>query len=142
MNNLIVIAGALVLMAFSCETNTTDDLKPNTACETVTLVEDLGSLKTDDFAIDSVAIKDNCLHVWVMYGGGCGGADFKMYQSKLVMQSYPPQLTMKLTLDDKDFCKALIGKELSYDLSTARIENKGSVILRLEGFKQSIRYDY
>lgn len=108
------------------------------------LSNDLSSIRTDEFDIDTAYVEDNCLKVSVAYGGGTSpsAVKFVMYQGKQVAESIPPQRWLKLTLDDQDYAKAIIRRELSYDLTSTKIDTKGAVLLNLEGYDKRLLYQY
>jgi hypothetical protein len=127
------------LMAFSCEE---DPLKSK--CEAMVLTNDLAGVRTDEYSIDTAYVEGNCLKLRVAYGGGAGASavKFEMYQGKQVAESIPPQRWLKLVLDDQDYAKAIIRRELSYDLTSTKVDTKGAVLLNLEGYNKRLLYQY
>ncbi|MEE4260983.1 MAG: hypothetical protein V2I62_14555 [Bacteroidales bacterium] len=96
----------------------------------------LDSLATDHFNIDSIAMKDQTLFVYVTYGGGCGDADFEMFYKPQVMAVMPHRNALYLKLTDHDPCRELIQKKLVYDLSFFNKEAKsGGVIFSLDKYE-------
>lgn len=140
-NILVVSCFALVSLGVSCQNN--DDITPSDAkdCEEIAVQKDLDLLTTDPFHIDTAYVENNCLKLKVNYGGGCGNVSFKMYRNTVVFESYPPQTMIKLTLDDKDGCKALIYKDLSYSLAEIKQQIGKPVLLRLENYKHFVLYE-
>ncbi|MEJ2595835.1 MAG: hypothetical protein P8100_12090 [bacterium] len=75
------------------------------------------SLRMDPFQIDSLRIEEQCLDIFVSYGGGCGEVRFNMYYTQKVQHSFPPQTTLYLAFEDNDHCRAIERKKLTFDLS-------------------------
>ena len=63
--------------------------------------------KSDDFDLVEARIEDDCLLITVRYGGGCGEVDFDLIANEGESLSLPPQIQMRLVLDDNDNCKVV-----------------------------------
>ncbi len=96
----------------------------------------------DSFSFKSVEINQNCLTLSVEYGGGCGDVEFKLIDSDLVMESTPPQRNIRLSLNDRDYCKAMITKKLFFDLTPIQVVEGGKIILHLTDWEEQILYNY
>ncbi len=97
----------------------------------------------DDFDFVSAEIKGDCLEVTVQYGGGCGDATFLLIGEEKLNQSLPPQRPIVISLDDQDYCKALVTKTISFDLTNLREENYDEVQLILDGLSRTpLLYKY
>ena len=111
-------------------------------CEPVVLTQDLDQLQSDWFVIDSAYVQDNCLKIQVAYGGGGGGeVFFELHRSNQLFQSLPQQLPIRLTLVDRDFGKAMIYKEISFDLTEIAQVTGKPVLLKLQDYELPIRYE-
>jgi len=96
--------------------------------------EPFEDLKTDYFDIDSMAVENQKLAVFVSYGGGCGEVDFNMYYKPQMMAVMPHRSNLFLTLADNDPCRSVVSKKLLFDLSVFNKEAKtGGIILNLNG---------
>jgi len=94
------------------------------------------SLKTDYFDIDSIAMNDQTLFVFVTYGGGCGDVNFEMFYKPQFMTVMPHRNSLLLKLTDNDPCRELVQKKLIYDLSTFNEEAKsGGVVFILDKYE-------
>ena len=96
----------------------------------------------DSYEFKNVEIIHNCLNITIEYGGGCGEVEFNLIDSELVMESYPPQRNIKLSFKDEDYCKALIRKQVSFDLTPIQIIGINKVILHLDNWEKAISYTY
>ena len=117
------------------------------------------SLETGDFFADQVFIREaeiegDVLSLRVQFGGGCRTHDFYLVASSLFMESEPPQVNVLLSHDGHgDLCRAFLTEDLAFDLGPLKRKDlegftgapgteSGSLILRLEGHDEPIRYDY
>lgn len=95
--------------------------------------------------IDSAYISGNNLMVTVKYGGGCEKHDFRLEGQTAISKSLPPIRSIRVVhTGKKDMCKALIIKNLQFDLTElAYTKEEGSQIkLSLEGYKEQLMYTY
>lgn len=130
------------ILIYSCEEGTSVDL---TSCPEK-VIYDTAMYNHgfyDSFAYDSVWIEGDCLKANVLYGGGCGDVLFQLVWDGAVMESYPVQVRLKLSFMDNDLCKALIHKDLAYDISMLKVGGSNhKVIVHLEGWKGPLIYNY
>ncbi len=96
----------------------------------------------DSFDFINVEIIQNCLKLTIEYGGGCGDIELKLISSEMVMESYPPQINIRLSLKDEDDCKANIKKEISFDLTPINKLVNDQVILNIKNWDESILYSF
>jgi hypothetical protein len=137
-----MISLLLAVLLFSCENGTEVKL---TSCPEK-LIYDTAMYNHgfyDSFAFDSVWIEGDCLKANVLYGGGCGDILFQMYWDGAVMESYPVQVRLKLSFMDNDLCKALMHKDLAYDISMLKVGGSNhKVIIHVDGWDESLIYNY
>ena len=96
----------------------------------------------DEFYFQSATIEGNCLKLMVRYGGGCEAVIFQLYDASSIMKSLPLQRNIRLSLEDNDFCEALVTEELNYDLTPLQVDGYSEVILNLQGYEASLLYSY
>lgn len=130
----------LGFLFFSCKgtkktTETSQIIKPaSDKISLYTLPSD--SLKTDFFNIDSIAMKDQTLFVFITYSGGCGDVKFEMFYKPQVLTVMPHRNSLLLKLTDDDPCRELIQKKLAYDLSIFNAEaQSGGVVFNLDKYE-------
>ncbi|MEL7530206.1 MAG: hypothetical protein AAFN10_02800 [Bacteroidota bacterium] len=97
---------------------------------------------SDDFELVEARIEDDCLLITVRYGGGCGEVDFDLIAIEGETLSLPPQIPMRLVLDDNDNCEALITDEIGFDVSEIKNSGSGTHMFKLEGLSEMIEYSY
>jgi hypothetical protein len=118
-------------------------------CDSVVFVPlDLIDYKTDPFEMKGVSIVDNNLMLQVQYGGGCGEADFSLLVNEAFMESSPVQVQAVVIFNDNDMCKAIVTRELCFDLTelaelyqASYQTSHGSIIIRISGYS-SVLYTF
>jgi len=96
----------------------------------------------DEFYFQSATIEGNCLKLVVRYAGGCEAVIFQLYDAASILKSLPLQRNIRLSLEDNDFCEALVTEELNYDLTPLQVDGYSEVILNLQGYEGGILYSY
>ena len=96
----------------------------------------------DEFYFQSATIDGNCLQLTVRYGGGCEDVIFQLFDASSILKSLPIQRNIRLSLEDNDFCEALVTQELSYDLTPLQVDGYSEIILNLQNFAESLVYNY
>ncbi len=136
----------LILISISaCLTMSCDDIHclPDTECPAIiennTLYE---QSPEDEYFLDTLWIEGDFMHIGVRYGGGCGEAFFKLITPGNLFQPQPPVVMVKLSLDDRDWCEALVYEELCYDLSLLQKWDSNKVDIRLKGIDETWEYQY
>ena len=102
-----------------------------------------------DLIIENAVVKQNRLKLTIRYGGGCGTVENKLFTCGHFMESNPVQLAIALSHKDNDPCKALIEKQLDFDLSPLAdlyninyVEQDKVIILRLNDFDKALHFEF
>lgn len=136
----------MILEGESILSNISDDDKspiPAGSSEPIILSNDLFENAPDDyFTIDTVWFEAGQLNIITRYGGGCGETAWKLIASEEVAESYPVQMSMRLSLRDDDSCEALLIATLGYDLSPLHAIGGDKISLNLQGWDKPILYEY
>jgi hypothetical protein len=95
----------------------------------------------DSFSIDDMQIEDNCLKI-KFCASGCNGSTWivKLIDSGVIAESNPCQRILRLSLDNKELCDALITRELSFNIEDLQIHGDNRVQLNVSG--HWILYEY
>ncbi len=95
------------------------------------------------FELDGMEMLGHELHLSVRYSGGCEEHEFKLYSNNIYAKSYPPQLTLFLEhIDNNDRCRAMIMKEIVFDVSGIEYPGTSEVVIRLNNTEETIQYKY
>ena len=77
-----------------------------------------GTSSSDAFNLLDVKIEGTNLLVKVSYSGGCSEHKFNIVWPEVIIQIYPPTISVILNHDNNgDQCEAMITKTLSFDLT-------------------------
>jgi len=132
------------LIAFCCKES--GQVSPE---KDIIISDEFSAFEDSEMMIQKAEIESHTLTLSIQYGGGCGEIDYDLYTSGLFMESNPVQLEVVLSFEDNDMCEALITKDISFDLKPVAAlwknsyrEASGTVILRLKGYSDSIRYNF
>ncbi len=140
---LFFFFGILLSGCNKSESVTIDPPLPSTCDHPVVVDADLyENGPADEFQFQSAVIDGNCLKAVVRYGGGCEIVTFQLIDASAIMESFPIQRNIRLSLEDNDQCEALITQELFYDLTPLQVEGNSKITLNLQGFPESLTYQY
>jgi len=91
--------------------------------------------------IVSMEITGNCLNI-KFNSSGCSGNTWieKLIAQEGIAKSNPPIRGVKLSLDNKEECKALVHKEIAFNIKSLQVEGAKKVQLNVSG--TYILYEY
>jgi len=95
-------------------------------------------------------VTGHVLIVRAEYSGGCAEHRFQLAAGDAFMESFPVQMAVRLLHDDGgDPCDAILSSELGFGLEplaqayeAAYRSSSGTIVLQLEGWSGSLRYDF
>lgn len=94
-------------------------------------------------SIVSAKTEEDILILTLTYHGGKGYHEFDLVFNGIVLKSLPPQVNLFLKhTHTQDNCEKLITRTFKYDLKTLQMGEKGTVIIRLQGFAEKLEYNY
>lgn len=129
----------MIISMFSCKTK-----KSLTKCnqKVISSMEEYQNAPKDDVEIQDVNIDNDCLEI-EFSAGGCDGNSWKvnLINSEISTRSIPPQLSIRLSLENKEICEAFITKKASFDISSLRMGGN-EVILIIDGYAKYVSYKY
>ena len=140
--SLMIICSILLSGCNKSENVNNDSPLPECDISVVVDADLYQNAPADEFYFQSVTIDDNCLKISVQYGGGCEDVIFQLFDASSILKSLPLQRNIRLSLEDNDFCEALITKKLDYDLMPLQVEGYAKIILNLQGFEGNLVYNY
>lgn len=97
---------------------------------------------SDNMIISKAVLQGDCLRI--RFGaGGCNGKSWqtKLVASEKVYYSNPPQVDLRLSLEDNEDCEAFITREISFDVSKLR-SSGGAVLLNVLNADTTLMYEY
>jgi hypothetical protein len=95
----------------------------------------------DQYSIIDLKINGDCLTI-KFSASGCNGNSWttQLIDAGGVAYSFPPQRSLKLSLDNKELCEAIVTKEISFNIKDLQVQGTNKVLLKISG--QSILYEY
>ncbi len=95
------------------------------------------------FQVEAMEMKHSELHLRVVYSGGCEEHLFNLYFNGNYAKSYPPQVSLFLEhIDNNDRCRAMITKELVFDVSGIEYPGTSELKIRLNNTDRTLQYKY
>lgn len=139
--HLVLVFLLLVLMSTRCK-DSLEDIKPSCGEHVVVSEDEYANAPNDYLKIDSVHIDGDCLTI-KFSASGCDGSTWllKLIDADVVMESYPPQRNLRLSLKDDELCKALVSKEVTYNVSDLQL-NYDKIKLNITNSGEQILYEY
>ena len=103
----------------------------------------------DPFMFNSVKLRKDLLFLNVSYGGGCEVHKFVLIATSF-MESYPVQVNIVLSHEDHDDpCDAWITEKMVFNLFPLKKawkeqynKNSGTIIINLQGWEESLSYEF
>ena len=144
MKKTAILLSLGVLLTASCEEREPLDNGSNQpSCDQDVIISptEYENAPNDFVYIGDMNIVGNCLKI-KFTASGCDGKSWvvKLIDNGIVAKSLPEQRTLRLSLDDKEDCRAVITKEVSFNIEDLRVYGSRGVRLNVSG--NSILYEY
>ena len=99
--------------------------------------------ETSNYTINDVTVDGNSLKLSIA-SSGCDGNTWigLLIDAESILESLPVQRQLKLNLVNNEACLAVISKEIEFDISSLQVEGENTVHFNLEGWTESIVYNY
>jgi len=138
---LYFISIALMLCLNSCSKDKDTD---HTSCDYQVIVssDDYNNTSSDQIAISTLEINDNCLKI-SLSASGCDGNTWIVHliASEEILYSDPPQRNIKVYFQNNEICTAVIGKEFTFDITELQVSDN-KVYLNIINSGDQILYEY
>ena len=103
----------------------------------------------DPLTINNIQLQKDLLRFNVSYGGGCEEHEFKLIATSF-MESYPIQVNILLSHEDNDDpCDMWVTETLIFNILPLKKsyqqsynEESGTIVLNIEGWEDSIYYEF
>ncbi|MDX1326673.1 MAG: hypothetical protein R3299_03135 [Arenibacter sp.] len=138
----IVVLALMGKMALGC-TDHDDDAKP-TNCDYGVIIsaDQFEHAPSNRLVINELEIDDDCLRI-NFSSSGCSGETWKvkLIDSDKILESDPPQRTIRLSLKNEELCEAFITTEATFDISNLQVAGN-RVVLNITNSEENILYTY
>lgn len=93
--------------------------------------------------IESVDLTNNCLHI-TYASSGCSGesGEIQLVDQGVIMESFPVQKNIRLSLMNEEECQAVFQKDIWVDISPLQVNGESKINFNLEGWGEQILYEY
>ena len=139
---LALVISTIGLMFTACDDYIETDCF--TACNQQVIIneEEYQNAPDDELEIVNVQLEGDCL-VIRFESGGCDGNSWgiKLIDSEAIMESYPPQRNLRLSLKNQEPCEAIVTKEVAFNVSKLRLEYD-KIKLNITNSGDQILYEY
>jgi len=143
MKALKMIIGLIIIAITIISCNDENDNQPSNCDKDVLISADLYKNAPDDqLTINKVEIVGDCLKI-SFAASGCSGKSWevKLIDAGMIFYSNPPQRPLRLSLKNEELCAAVIGKEMTFDISQLQV-NGNRVLLNITNSGDQILYKY
>lgn len=128
------------LMIWSCSND--DECEFNFDSETLISPEQFENAPADQLTINSLEIDCDNLKINFSSSGCSGDAwEVKLIDSGAILESFPPQRNLRLSLKNNEACLAYITKELTFNISNLQVGGS-QVQLNITNSGETILYRY
>lgn len=139
MKSKILIISLFLVSIFSCEENDVSDDFRN---ESVIIDSNLyNQSESNNYSITNVQLNGDNLTIRIS-SSGCSSDSWKaiLIDANEILESYPVQRKIKLSLENNEACLAVFEKEFTFDISSLK-EDYDTVLLNLKGWDTQINYN-
>ena len=105
--------------------------------------ETYNATETYGYTINDVSIENNNIKITIS-SSGCDGDSWvvSLVDENDVMESAPPQRSLKVSVINEEACLAFITRTYEFDITKLQVENSNEVLLNIEGWQEKIVYNY
>ena len=135
----IIICTLVILSAYSCSKTTLP--AENQDGSLIVSQSVFSNEAPDNYSIKNAYISGDSLIIEIT-SGGCSGKSWvlKVVDSGVVAESYPVQRFIKIFLENKETCKALITRRFAIDIKPLKVPGEERVIINLERWRGVLFY--
>lgn len=130
------------LIATGCKT---ERIEPNPDCPDRVLIsaERYNNSPADELIVMRAAIQGDCLYL-EFSASGCDGStwELRLIDASTIMESYPIQRSIRLSLNNNEDCDAVISREIAFDITPLQLAEYDKIYLNLANSGQQLLYMY
>ena len=130
------------LLFTSCDEDFETDCFSKCPQNVMISAEEYQNAPSDELEIIDVEIDGDCL-VITFTSGGCDGNSWrvKLIDAEVIMESYPPQRNLRLSLLNQEPCDAVVTKAVAYNVSSLQLKYD-KIKLNITNSGDQILYEY
>lgn len=138
---VILLIFSPLFLSIQCKT---EAIEPNPDCPLSVIVSEneYNNAPDDELSIVSASITGDCLNI-EFASSGCDGStwEIKLLDANVIMESYPVQRNLRLSLKNIEECDAVIARSISFDLRPLQL-NYDKILLNLTNSGDQLLYEY
>jgi len=139
-SKFIILIVILFSSFFSCNENDPQEA----SCDNQAIISNaqFNNATSSIITLNSVFINDDCLIVNYS-ASGCDGDTWilNVIDSDGIIETSPPERTIRITLFNNEACLAFLTKEVSFDITALQVDGN-QVILNIVNSNDSVTYNY
>ena len=141
-NKLSLVITILSFWISACDDHAESDCFSACSLSVIISAEEYQNAPDDGLEILSVHIEGDCLIIQ-FESGGCDGNSWevKLIDSEEVMESYPPQRNLRLSLKNEEPCDAVVAKEIAFNVRSLRLDYD-KIKLNITNSGDQVLYEY
>jgi len=135
-----ILTFGLVLTA--CDRDTEGECWSACCQQVIINADEYQNAPNDALEIVNVQLEGDCLRIR-FESGGCDGNSWgiKLIDSEAIMESYPVQRNLRLSLKNEEPCDAIVTKEIAFNVSKLRLEYD-KILLNITNSGDQVLYEY
>ena len=94
------------------------------------------------YQVLSVDLRGNCLALEIGWSGCSEEIEPYLVDSELILESLPVQRSLRLSIGGNQSCDAYFTSRFHYDIHPLQLEEYDLILLNIDGWDESIRYEY
>jgi len=139
---MLLVFTALTILLTACDDIEETDCFEACCIGVIIDAQEYRNAPADELEILNVELAGDCLVIRIE-SGGCDGYswEIKLIDSEAIMESYPPQRNLRLSLKNQEPCDAVVIKERAFNVSNLRLDY-GKIKLNITNSGDQILYEY
>jgi len=142
-DQLLLVISTIGLMLFACDDHSETDCFKACSQPVIINADAYQNAPDDGLQIVNTELEGDCL-VIRFESGGCDGNSWviKLIDSEAVMESFPPQRNLRLSLQNQEPCDAVVTKEIAFNISNLRLAEYDKIKLNITNSADQVLYEY
>lgn len=140
---LLVLGISITSLLFtSCDEDFETDCFTECPQQVIVSTEEYQNTPSDELEIIDIQLAGDCL-VITFTSGGCDGNswEIKLIDSEAIMESYPPQRNLRLSLKNQEHCDAVVTKAIAFNVSSLQLDYD-KIKLNITNSGDQVLYEY
>lgn len=142
---LIIVAFLLVVTACESDSGNSNEAPIVSLCDQNIWEDENLYLfaPADELHIQNLEIVGDCLSI-SFSASGCDGLSWevKLIDSEQILESFPVQRNLRLSLQNMEECDAVISKTILFNLLDMQLPNEPKIIFNLVNTGEQVLYEY